>query len=76
MSWINLGEVYYTVHRTAGAAEADTTLAQLRPLLMLDAATPERVMVAARIKAVHPAGLWRRLCRGDRGRARRDPAHG
>jgi predicted nucleic acid-binding protein len=54
MSWINLGEVYYTVHRTAGAAEADTTIAQLRPLLTLDAATPERVMAAARIKAVHP----------------------
>jgi predicted nucleic acid-binding protein len=54
MSWINLGEVYYTVHRTAGVAEADATLAQLRPLLTLDAATPERVMAAARIKALHP----------------------
>ena len=54
MSWISLGEVYDTVHRTAGAAEADTTLAQLRPLLTLDAATPERVLAAARIKAVHP----------------------
>ena len=51
MSWINLGEVYYTVHRTASAAEAETTLAQLRPLLALDTATPERVMAAARIKA-------------------------
>jgi hypothetical protein len=30
MSWINLGEVYYTVHRSAGAAEAGTTIAQLR----------------------------------------------
>ena len=54
MSWINLGEVYYTVHRTVGAAEAETTVAQLRPLLTLDAATPERVMAAARIKALHP----------------------
>jgi predicted nucleic acid-binding protein len=54
MSWVNFGEVYYTVHRTAGAAEADATLTQLRPLLALDAATPERVMAAARIKAVHP----------------------
>ena len=54
MSWINLGEVYYTIHRTAGPAEADTTLAQLRPLLTLDAATPDRVMAAARVKAVHP----------------------
>jgi uncharacterized protein len=54
MSWINLGEVYYTVHREAGAREAESTLALLRPLLTLDAATPERVLGAARIKAVHP----------------------
>jgi len=54
MSWINLGEVYYTVHRTAGPAEADRTLTLLRPMLALDAATPERVLAAARIKAVHP----------------------
>lgn len=54
MSWINLGEVYYTVHRTAGLAEADATLTLLRPMLALDAATPERVLAAARIKAAHP----------------------
>lgn len=54
MSWINLGEVYYTVHRAAGAAEANATLALLRPLVALDAATADRVMAAARIKAVHP----------------------
>jgi predicted nucleic acid-binding protein len=54
MSWINLGEVYYTVYRAAGASEAESTLALLRPLLSLDAATPERVLEAARIKAVHP----------------------
>ena len=55
MSWINLGEVYYTIHRAAGAAEADATVAQpLRPMLTLDAATSERVMAAARIKAQHP----------------------
>jgi predicted nucleic acid-binding protein len=54
MSWINLGEVYYTVHRTAGPAEADITLARLRPLLSLDDATSERVVSAARTKAVHP----------------------
>jgi predicted nucleic acid-binding protein len=54
MSWINLGEAYYTIHRAAGAAEADATLAQLRPLLTLDAATPERVLAAARVKALHP----------------------
>ncbi len=54
MSWINLGEVYYTIHRAAGAAEADATLGLLRPLLALDGATAERVLAAARIKAMHP----------------------
>jgi predicted nucleic acid-binding protein len=54
MNWINLGEVYYTVHRAAGGAEAESTLTLLRPMLALDPATPERVLVAARIKAAHP----------------------
>jgi predicted nucleic acid-binding protein len=54
MSWINLGEVYYTIHRVAGAAEADSTLALLRPMLALDLVTVERVLAAARIKALHP----------------------
>jgi predicted nucleic acid-binding protein len=54
MSWINLGEVYDTIHRAAGEAEAESTLALLRPMLALDAATPERVLGAARIKAAHP----------------------
>jgi len=54
MSWINLGEVYYTIHRVAGAAEAESTLALLRPMLTLDAVTVESVLSAARIKALHP----------------------
>jgi len=54
MSWINLGEVYYTIRRTVGVAEADQTLALLRPMLTLDAASAERVLAAARIKAAHP----------------------
>jgi predicted nucleic acid-binding protein len=54
MSWINLGEVYYTVHRVAGGAEAESTLALLRPMLTLDQVTVERVLAAARVKAVHP----------------------
>ena len=53
MSWINLRQVYYTVHSAAGAADADATLAQLRPLLALDVASSDRVMAAARIKAAH-----------------------
>jgi predicted nucleic acid-binding protein len=54
MSWINLGEVYYTIQRAAGVVEADATLALLRPMLALDTVTPERVLAAARIKATHP----------------------
>ena len=54
MSWINVGEVYYTIHRAAGAEEAESTLTLLRPMLALDAVTPERVLAAARIKATHP----------------------
>ena len=54
MSWINLGEVYYTLHRKFGSEEADASLTQLRPLLTLDLASPDRVLAAARIKAVHP----------------------
>jgi len=54
MSWINLGEVYYTIHRTAGEAEAESTLALLRPMFSLDPATPERVLGATRVKAKHP----------------------
>ena len=54
MSWINLGEVYYTIHRLAGAAQAESTLALVRPMLALDAPTPERVLAAARVKALHP----------------------
>lgn len=54
MSWINLGEVYYTIHRAAGGEEAESTLALLCPMLALDAVTSERVLAAARIKATHP----------------------
>ena len=54
MSWINLGEVYYTIHRAAGRSEAEATLTLLRPILTLDPATAERVLDAARIKAAHP----------------------
>ncbi len=54
MSWINLGEVYYTVQGSAGPAEAESTVTLLRSMLTLDPATPERVLAAARIKALHP----------------------
>jgi predicted nucleic acid-binding protein len=54
MSWINLGEVYYTIHRAAGGSEAEATIGLLRPMVTLDSITAERVMAAARIKARYP----------------------
>ena len=54
MSWINLGEVYYVVHRAVSRAEAEATLALLRPMVLLDLPTAERVITAARVKAQHP----------------------
>jgi len=54
MSWINFGEVFYTVHRAVGGQEAAATIELLRPMVALDLATPERVMAAARVKADHP----------------------
>jgi predicted nucleic acid-binding protein len=54
MSRINLGEVYHTIYRAAGVAEAESTISLLRPMLALDGASPERVLAAARIKAAHP----------------------
>ena len=57
MSWINVAEVYYRVDRDHGRAEAETVLGQLRRLLDLDLATPERVVQAARIKSAHAIAL-------------------
>lgn len=51
MSWINVGEVFYTMHRQAGAAHAEEIVDSLRLGLQLDDVTPERVLAAASIKA-------------------------
>ncbi len=53
MSWINLGEVAYTLERRAGAERATETVARLRGRLALEAPTPDRVLEAAVIKAAH-----------------------
>ncbi|MGH3666445.1 MAG: PIN domain-containing protein [Egibacteraceae bacterium] len=53
MSWINLGEVYYVVRRDQGGREADETLRDLRPRLLLDLPSEQRVVQAARLKADH-----------------------
>ncbi len=54
MSWINLGEAYYIIHRTVSRAEADATITLVRPMVILDLPTPDLVIAAARIKAQHP----------------------
>ncbi|MGI8608565.1 MAG: type II toxin-antitoxin system VapC family toxin [Candidatus Dormibacteria bacterium] len=53
MSWINLGEVFYIVHRVAGEGRAQHTVRDLRQRLQLDLPDPARVLEAATIKAKH-----------------------
>lgn len=50
---VNLGEVLYVTSHTEGLSEADETVRDLLPKVTLDAATTERVLQAARIKATH-----------------------
>jgi predicted nucleic acid-binding protein len=54
MSWVNVGEVFYIVHRSAGPERATRVVEHLRARIFLDEATPRRVLDAAAIKAVHP----------------------
>jgi predicted nucleic acid-binding protein len=53
MSWINLGEVYYVVHRLAGSDRAPEVINELRQRLRLDVPNEARVLEAAAIKARH-----------------------
>jgi predicted nucleic acid-binding protein len=53
MSWINLGEVFYVVHRATGADRARAVVGDLRRRLLLDLPTGTRVLEAAAIKAGH-----------------------
>jgi predicted nucleic acid-binding protein len=54
MSWLNVGEVAYLLERRHGTEEAAHVVRRLRAAVALDDVTPERVLAAARIKAVHP----------------------
>jgi predicted nucleic acid-binding protein len=54
MSWINAGEVFYTMYRHEGPDRAGEVLDSLRLGLTLDDATPDRVVAAASIKARYP----------------------
>ena len=54
MSWLNIGEVAYQLERRHGADEAAVVVGRVRAAVALDDVTPERVLAAAHIKAVHP----------------------
>ncbi len=53
MSWINLGEVFYVLHRFAGAQASHETIRDLDAKLDVEAPDSERVLAAATIKAEH-----------------------
>ena len=53
ISWINLGEVFYVVHRATGADWARAVVGDLRHRLSLDLPTEARVLEAAAIRARH-----------------------
>jgi predicted nucleic acid-binding protein len=53
MSWINLGEVFYQIHRRRSPAEAAEVVRRLRPALSLELPSESRVLEAATIKAGH-----------------------
>jgi predicted nucleic acid-binding protein len=53
MSWINLGEVFYILHRQVGEVEARQVLRDLSGQCQLDLPTSARVIEAATIKASH-----------------------
>jgi ribonuclease VapC len=55
MSMINVGELYYILHRERGVEQAEAALSDLRALpITLYAATDERIVAAARLKAQYP----------------------
>jgi len=54
MSWLNIGEVAYQLERRHGAHEAALVVGRVRAAVALDDVTPDRVLAAAHIKAVHP----------------------
>ena len=53
MSWINLGEVFYVLHRVHGERAAAETVRDLRDVVTADLPVVSRVLDAARIKAEH-----------------------
>lgn len=53
-SWINLGEVFYVLHRRFDDAVATTTVRDLREVTDVELPDEEVVLAAARILADHP----------------------
>ena len=54
MSWINLGEVLYLLHRAVGADRARATIRDLRSVIEVEVPGVDRITEAAVIKAEHP----------------------
>jgi predicted nucleic acid-binding protein len=57
MSWINLIEVEYRVHREHGVSEAETVVARVRQLVAEDLPGVSRMRSVAALKADHPIAL-------------------
>lgn len=57
MSWINLGEVFSVTLRAAGPERAGAVIRDLRVRVLLDQASPARVLEAATITASHPVAF-------------------
>jgi predicted nucleic acid-binding protein len=54
MSWLNIGEVSYQLERRHGSDEAALVVGRVRAAVALDDVTPDRILAAAHVKAVHP----------------------
>jgi len=54
VSWINVGEVYYVIHRRHGEGEAVGTVRDLQAVTDMEVPDVDRVLEAAKIKADHP----------------------
>jgi predicted nucleic acid-binding protein len=57
MSWLNLVEVHYRTTRDHGRQEAETVLADLRPLVNEDLPGISAMKEVARLKAANPIAL-------------------
>jgi predicted nucleic acid-binding protein len=54
MSWINLGEVFYVIRRSAGEEPASATVRDLREVVVAEVPDEQRVLQAGRIKSEFP----------------------